>query len=90
MYQILKFFFSIIFLISIFLTITHHHTDLKVHNDCKICILQSNILNVDTFAKTNYLSYIVVISEAILFTPIIIDNQKIKNQLHSRAPPFFS
>ena len=41
--KVLKKYFSVIFLLSIFLGSFHHHNDLKIHNDCPIYVLQTNI-----------------------------------------------
>ena len=88
--KVLKKYFSVILFLSLLLSVTHHHNDLKQHNDCKICTLQSNISNVDTPLEVNYLSDIDIIFEKILFISIFIYIEKFKNNLHQRAPPFFS
>ena len=88
-FALLRKYFSIVFLFAIFLSTTHHHNDLKLHNDCKICILQSNITNADTPPPTSYLVDITIISEQISTYFTLFYNQSFYSTLHSRAPPIF-
>ncbi len=83
----LKTYFSIIFILSTMLGILHHHDDLKIHNDCQICTIQSNLLSADTPPDVNYLSEIDFVSESTignLFNLVTIEKQ---TYLHARAPP---
>ena len=40
-------FFSALLLAATLLASLHHHNDLKTHNDCPICVLQSNFAGAD-------------------------------------------
>ncbi len=83
----LKKYFSIIFVLSTMLGILHHHDDLKIHNDCQLCVIQSNLLSADTPPDVSYLTEINFVSEATvgsLFDLVTIEKQ---TYLHARAPP---
>lgn len=83
-------FFTIVFMLATFVSVFHHHDDLKVHNDCQICTIQSNIANADTPSENVYLSEIELFSQSVI--------SKLPNQhecqicipLRARAPPFIS
>jgi len=85
--NILKRCFSIVFLLSMFVTVSHHHDDLKVHNDCQICVLQSNVTNSDLPPQNVYLSDLTALFEIISTSPTIVYSQKPTTLLHQRAPP---
>ena len=83
----LKTYFSIIFVFSTMLGILHHHNDLKIHNDCQICTIQSNFFSADTPSDTLELTKLEFFSEATLgslFDLVTIEKQ---TYLHARAPP---
>ena len=86
--NIVKKYFSIVLLLSAFLSTTHHHNDLQTHSDCKICVLQSNIVDADTPTPTNYLSNIELHYQNIAFyTPSYARCER--SFSHIRAPPSF-
>jgi hypothetical protein len=87
-FKTFKRYIGIFYFLSIFLSLTHHHNDLKLHNDCKICILQSDILNSNTPPQTIFLSNIGNFQEEIVADVDIALIQKIKTSLHQRAPPY--
>ena len=88
--KVLKKYFGVVFLLSIFLGSFHHHDDLEIHNDCPICILQTNITNADTPQENNHITSIELVNEAILENFITIYSYKFINSFHSRAPPYNS
>jgi len=86
----LKKYLSIVFVLATFMGVLHHHHDLKPHNDCQICTIQSNLESADTPTETLYISEIDLYSESIL-TPLcaFIDTQTYST-LNARAPPKIS
>jgi len=88
--RFVKRYFSIIFIVATLLGVLHHHNDLRVHNDCKICIIQSNIVDGDIPITITYLSHLDIKSEKILPKPKILHISFFKSTLNSRAPPKFS
>lgn len=89
-YRFIRKYFSIVFVVATLLTAMHHHNDLKPHSECKICTIQSNIVNADTPVETLYLSELTINSQAIIIKPDIRDNTQLIKSLQARAPPFFS
>jgi len=87
-FKVLKRYLGIVYLISIFLTVTHHHNDLNIHNDCKICILQSDITNSDTPPTYTSLVDIENIYEVVVVDTDTTYIQEIQNLLRQRAPPY--
>jgi len=82
----MKKFFTILLLTATLLTTLHHHNDLKTHNDCPICILQSNISNADTpitFSLEDIETLFIPICSNFISILLL---HKPKN-IHSRAPP---
>jgi len=65
-FNFLKRYFTIIFLLSLFLASFHHHDDGKIHNDCPIYILQTNLTNADTSPDNSYIIDLDLVNEAIL------------------------
>ncbi len=82
--------FSTIFVISMFFSVFHSHNDLKSHNDCQICTVQSNISNADTPSENVYLSNIELFSQGTISKlPNQHESQKFIS-LRARAPPLIS
>jgi len=82
-----KKYFSIILMIATFMGVFHHHNDLKQHNNCQICALQSSIANADTPRDIVYITTLDLFHESII-TPL--QNRHVRktfNQLQARAPP---
>jgi len=88
--RFLRKYLSIVFVIATLLGSMHHHNDLKQHNDCKICTIQSNIANADTPVERLYLTQLDIFSESILTQLISIQTAQVNSSLYARAPPFFS
>ena len=86
----LRKYFAVVFVVATLLGSMHHHNDLKQHNDCQICTVQSSLSHADTPVDTLYLSDIKLISEATVtdLSHLIVNSAHIS--LHSRAPPKFS
>jgi len=81
---------SIIFIIATFMGSLHHHNDMQEHNDCKVCTIQHNIVDIDTPVTVNYVQLFTIASA----TPLInLQNSLEKNlnfSLNARAPPSLS
>jgi len=72
---------------SMLLGVMHHHNDLKEHSDCKICVVQSNILNGDTPQKISYVEDINHIDTFARFDFANLYKPFVKKYFFSRAPP---
>jgi len=83
-------YFSIIFVIATFIGVLHHHNDLKQHNNCQICNIQSNIANADTPVVAIYFTKLSFVSEAILAQLQTLISPTIQDNYNSRAPPKLS
>ena len=70
--------------------IFHHHNDLKQHNDCKICTVQSSLAHADTPIDAHYLTDLEIANESIITALVSLHVKKIDNQLKARAPPAIS
>lgn len=68
----------------------HHHHDLKQHNDCQICAIQSSISDADTPVGVVNLSRLDIKSESIVVELNTLHSKKIPNFLNARAPPYIS
>jgi len=90
LFKFLKKYFATVFLLSIFVSSFHHHDDGKIHIDCPVYILQTNIASSDAPQATNYLTDIELVNEAILNSYSFTYSYRFKNQLHQRAPPKYS
>ncbi len=86
----LRKYFSIVFVVATLLSVLHHHDDIEVHNDCQICVVQSNIVNGDIPETVEYFTDLQLKSEAILafFEDLYSRQNFIK--LQARAPPRIS
>jgi len=89
-FKLLKKYFSIIFAFATIIGALHHHHDLKTHPECKICVMQSNIIDIDVPIKTIYLTKIDRPSESIILQSKILNLKYIQNQPRPRSPPKFS
>ena len=85
-----KKFFALFYIIVTFLTVFHQHSDLKQHNDCKVCVVKSNIVDADTPTQHLYLSDIQIFSDSILKGLIQLDQKNTYSYKKSRAPPQIS
>lgn len=82
----MKKFLSIMLFIATLLASFHHHNDLKTHNDCPICVLQSNFSSADTPTKFS-LEKIEFEFIPIILTFISVILSKRAKYIFSRAPP---
>jgi len=80
-------YFSIVFIVAIFMGVFHHHNDLKQHSDCKICTIATNMAHADTPTDIVYLTNLDIFHETIVAKLISLHSNKIQNQLQARAPP---
>jgi len=83
-------YFSIIFILAIFMGVFHHHHDLKQHNDCQICTIQTNMANADLPTDTVYITSLDIFHEPIVSKITNLITDKAQNQLQARAPPKIS
>jgi len=82
---------SFIFVIAAFVSSLHHHDgNIGEHNDCQICIVQHNIIDIDTPIKISYLTLFSITSEATLASLKELYTQKSRFTFGARAPPSFS
>jgi hypothetical protein len=81
---------SIVFVLATLMGVFHHHNDLKQHSDCQICTIQSSISDADTPVETVYLTQLDIFRESIVTELTDLHTTELQNQLHARAPPFFS
>jgi len=81
---------SIIFVIATFMGSLHHHGDLQEHNDCQICTVQNNIIDIDTPNEVTYLSLFRIENEAIVSKLSNSKSQQKYLTFSARAPPLFS
>jgi len=78
---------STIFLFATLMGSMHHHKDMQVHSDCKICVVHANIIHGNTSDTPFYLGDYQLYSEAI-FTPLKSLHVNIyTTTFNSRAPP---
>ena len=68
----------------------HHHDDLKPHNDCQICTIQSTVEDADLPQDNFYLAKIDNQAEAILAPLSTKEQEKLISTLQARAPPKIS
>jgi len=90
LYRFFKKYLSTIFLFSILLGSMHHHNDLKLHSDCKVCVVHSHLLTADVPSETLYLTQLDLFNDSFLLPYSIYNQRKIHTTLHSRAPPSLS
>ena len=86
----LRKYFAVVFMLASLLGGMHHHNDLKQHSDCKICIVQSTMLDADTPTPTYCMDELVLFAQtpATLFATLISYTRR--TTLTARAPPQFS
>jgi len=84
----LKRYFSIIFIIATLMSVFHHHNDLKLHSDCKICVVSSSIMNADTPVKVSYITKLNITTEPIITKLYSLCIKFTQNNISLRAPPY--
>lgn len=88
--NLLKKYFALIFIISTFIGVFHHHDDLLEHSDCKVCTIQSSIADGDTPVKVSYLSAIETPKDKIQRALVTLHVSRQKSTNYARAPPLVS
>jgi len=86
-YRFFKKYLSAIVLFAALLGSMHHHNDLQVHSDCKICVIHAKLLNADTPSEPHYLSTLEIQTQQIVYTPFVFHSNQQHATLHPRAPP---
>ena len=81
---------SIIFIFATFMTSFHHHNDMQEHDDCQICTIQNNIVDIDTPIDITYFTILSTVSESITLSLENLQTQKDHKTFSARAPPFYS
>jgi hypothetical protein len=89
-YRFFRKYLSIIFVLATFMGVFHHHNDLKQHNDCKICTVQSSLAHADTPVEAHYLTNLELVNESVVTVLVSLHVKKIHNYFHARAPPKIS
>ena len=89
-YSFLRKYLSIIFLVATLFGALHHHNDLKQHNDCKICTIQTSMADADMPVDRLYITQLDIFHEAIIKQLFNLHTIKCINPLNARAPPHIS
>ena len=79
-------FLSAVLLAVTLLSALHHHNDLKTHNDCPVCVLQSNLSGADTPAALS-LQEIDAHSDPVVTRFITLRLSSRPESVFARAPP---
>ena len=87
---LLKRYFSITFIVAMFLGTFHYHQDVHQHSDCQVCTIQSNIVDGDTPVETIYFTKLDIHTEAIPSELLYLHINNTTYNLHARAPPKIS
>lgn len=85
--KLLKRYFSTIFIVATLMGVFHTHHDLKPHNDCQICTIQSSIADADTPTDSLYLTRLSLIHEVVSAKLPILNTTKLNSTKQARAPP---
>jgi len=85
--NLFKRYFSTIFIVATLMGVFHTHHDLKPHNDCQICTIQSSISDADTPTDSHYLTALSLIPEQISTKLPILHITKLNSTKQARAPP---
>ncbi len=80
-------YFSIVFVFATLVGVLHHHEDLQVHNDCQICIVQSNIVDGDIPTPNICFANLNIQSEAVITRFQNLHIHEKSQILQARAPP---
>jgi len=85
-----KKYFVVIFVVATFMGVFHHHNDFKQHLDCKIHLLKTNLVTIDTPVEVTYLTQLGVVSDAVVTPLFNLHSNSLQKSLHARAPPKIS
>ena len=86
--RFLRKYLVVVFVLATLVGAFHHHEDAKIHNDCKICVIHSNLVNIDTPSEAVYLSLLTLSGEAIVTPFANLFERSLHHTYLSRAPPF--
>jgi len=81
---------SIIFVLTTFMGGFHHHQDSQTHDNCQICVVQSNIFDMDIPLETVYFTKLDLFTQAVYTNFTTQRTNKEQNTLNARAPPKIS
>jgi hypothetical protein len=81
---------SFIFIIATLLGVMHHHNDLQEHQDCKVCVVQSDIFNADIPVDTIYVQNLFFNKKDYIDFSLSLSNKKTHTYAQVRAPPINS
>jgi len=81
---------SALFIVAMSMGVFHHHNDLKQHNDCQICTISHNLIDIDTPIEVSYLTTLTLQSESITVKLTSLHQKAVISTLQVRAPPLFS
>lgn len=81
---------SALFIVAMSMSVFHHHNDLKQHNDCQICTISHNLVDIDTPIEVSYLTTLTLKSESITAKLTDLHQKAVISRLKARAPPLFS
>ena len=85
--EFVKKYIGLIFIISTFFAVFHHHNDVKQHTECQICVIQSSLAEADTPSDTIYFTKLELFSEATKSDLPQFTFAKCNAPLRARAPP---
>lgn len=80
-------YFAILFVLATLMSVFHHHSDMQLHEDCQICLLQSNISDADMPNESDYVGKIQKISYDLEVVAFLFDKRSNYTSLYPRAPP---
>ncbi|MDQ7067900.1 MAG: hypothetical protein Q9M40_07935 [Sulfurimonas sp.] len=86
----LRKYFATVFVLATLMGVFHHHTDLKVHEDCQICTIASSIADADTPIEQTYLLELQTVLDTSVVCKVFIYLDEVYKPLNSRAPPVYS
>ena len=81
---------STLFIVAMSMGVFHHHNDLKQHNDCQICTISHNLVDIDTPIEVSYLTTLTLKSDSITAKLADLHQKAVISTLQVRAPPLFS
>jgi len=88
--KILRKYFATLFILATLMAVFHHHSDFKVHEDCQICSISSNIFDGDIQREPLYLP---ALEQSHSFVPaftLFLYKDELYTPRNPRAPPKYS
>ena len=86
----LRKYFATVFVLATLMGVFHHHGDLQVHEDCKICVVQLNLANGDTPQEVKYLTLLDIRPTRVETFTQTLYHFSASSSLYARAPPQYS